>query len=339
MIRTLCLTLACAALLPAQLPKKVVITASGAWYSPMGDKEVAELREAAPSLNIVKPAPERLMEELRDADGVIGVITPEILNAAPKLRWVQIGSAGVERVLFPELKQRPITLTNCRIVQGPEIADHAFAMLLALTRQLPMAFRKQATQEWNTRDYRPLELNGKTAVVVGVGGIGTQIAIRAHAFGMKVIGVDPQDLPYMPFLERTVRPDRLDEVLPLADVLFISAPATAETKNMISGKRFAAMKRGSYFIAVSRGSLFDNAALADALASRHLAGAGTDVTEVEPLPKEHPLWKLDNLIITPHIAGRSDGENRRYMNLYKENLRRFANGEPLMHVVDKEKGY
>jgi D-2-hydroxyacid dehydrogenase (NADP+) len=325
--------------LAAQPPKKVVITAAGTWYSPLGDAEMAELRAAAPSLNIVKPAPERMDAELKDADGIIGAVSPEILRAAPKVRWVQIGSAGAERALFAELKSRPITLTNCRIVQGPEIADHAFALLLSLTRQLPMALRKQKEQDWNTRDYRPIELNGKTALVVGMGGIGTQIAVRAQAFGMKVIGVDPLDMPYAPFLERSVRPDRIDEVLPLADVVFIAAPATAETRHMITGKRFAAMKRGAHFIAVSRGSLFDNSALADALASKHLAGAGLDVTEVEPLPKDHAFWKLENVVLTPHVAGRSDGESRRYLNLYKENLRRFANGEPLMHVVDKEKGY
>lgn len=339
MLRSIAFVLFVCGSLFAQLPSKVVITAAGTWYSPLGDKEMAELRAAAPTLNIVKPEPPKLMDELKDADGIIGVATPEILKAAPKLRWVQIGSAGAERALFPEMVNRPITLTNCRIVQGPEIADHAFALLLAMTRQLTMAMDRKSKQDWNTKDYRPLELHGKTALVVGVGGIGTQIAIRAHAFGMKVIGVDPQDLPYVPYIERTVRPDRIDDVLPLADVVFVSAPATVETKHMFNGPRFSRMKRGSYFIAVSRGALYDNMALADALQSKHLAGAGLDVTDPEPLPAGHPFWKLENVVLTPHIAGRSDGESARYLNLYKENLRRFAKGEPLLHVVDKKKGY
>jgi phosphoglycerate dehydrogenase-like enzyme len=339
MIRILLGTLLLLTPVLAQPPKKVVITAAGTWYSPLGERELAELRAAAPSLQIVKPDAAQMASELKDADGVIGAISPEILRAAPKLRWVQIGSAGAERALFPELKNSSVTLTNCRIVQGPEIADHAFALLLALTRQLPMAMRKQKEQDWNTRDYRPIELQGKTALVIGVGGIGVQIAVRAHAFGMRVVGVDPQDLPYMPFLEKTVRPDRLDEVISTADVVFVAAPATRETYHMVGGKQFQAMKRGSYFVAVSRGSLFDNAALADALSSGRLAGAGLDVTEVEPLPKDHPFWKLDNVVLTPHVAGRSDGESRRYLDLFKENLRRFAAGEPLLHVVDKQKGY
>jgi phosphoglycerate dehydrogenase-like enzyme len=182
-------------------------------------------------------------------------------------------------------------------------------------------------------------LQGRTAVVIGVGGIGTQIAVRAHAFGMTVIGVDPKDVPYMPFLNRCVPPDRLDTVLPEADVVFVAAPHTRQTEGMIGAKQFGLMKKNAYFIAVSRGKLYDAAALVSALETKHLAGAGLDVTDPEPLPKGHSLWKFENVIITPHIAGRSDREHERYIALYKENLRRFAAGEPLLNVVDKGKGY
>jgi len=175
--------------------------------------------------------------------------------------------------------------------------------------------------------------------VVGVGGIGTQIAVRAKAFGMTVIGVDPKDIPYAPFLDRTVWPDRLDTVLPEADVVFVSAPHTPQTDRMFKAEQFAKMKKGVLFIAVSRGKLYDNMALVDALKSGHVAGAGLDVTETEPLPKGHPLWTTGRVIITPHIAGRSDGEGPRYFEIYKDNLIRFAKGEPLRHTVDKEKGY
>jgi phosphoglycerate dehydrogenase-like enzyme len=172
-----------------------------------------------------------------------------------------------------------------------------------------------------------------------VGGIGSQIAVRAQAFGMRVIGVDPRDMPYVPFLQKSVPPDRLDAVLPEADVVFVSAPSTPQTEKMFGASQFGLMKKNSYFIVVSRGKLYDAAALANALETRRLAGAGLDVTDPEPLPKGHPLWKFENVVITPHIAGRSDGENARYVALYKENLRRFAAGEPLLNVVDKEKGY
>ncbi len=322
-----------------QANKKVVVTLRGSWYSPLGQAEIAELRAAAPGINLVVPEESQVMKEVADADGILGTINPDILRAARKLKWVQVGVAGVERFLTPELKNSDIILTNCKIVQGPEIADHAMAMLLALTRQLNRAIAGREKEEWPTQEYRPLELQGRTAVVFGVGGIGTQIAVRANAFGMRVIGVDVKDMPYLPFLEKCVRPDRLDTVLPEADVVFVSAPHTEMTEKTFKAQQFTLMKDHSFFIAVSRGKLYDADALVQALSSKHLAGAGLDVTDPEPLPKGHALWKFDNVIITPHIAGRSDKEQRRYMELYKENLRRFANGEPLLHVVDKLKGY
>ena len=174
---------------------------------------------------------------------------------------------------------------------------------------------------------------------MGVGGIGSQIAQRAHAFGMKVIGVDPKDLPLNPYVSKMVYPDRLDEVLPQADVVFISAPLTPQSEGMIGPKQFEEMKLGAYFIAVSRGKLYNTEALVKALDSGRLAGAGLDVTNPEPLPKGHALWKFENVIITPHIAGLSDQVQLRRIELIKENISRFVKGEPLLNVVDKQKGY
>jgi phosphoglycerate dehydrogenase-like enzyme len=319
--------------------KKVVLTSRGTAYAPLGPEVISELRAAAPDINLVAPDREQIMAELADADGVIGPITPEMIRAAKKLKWVQVGSAGVERYLTPELVNSDIVLTNCKIVQGPEIADHAMAMLLALTRELYRIIPARTQEEWATQQFHPIELLGKTAVVIGVGGIGTQIAVRAHASGMRVLGVDPRDMPYVPYLERCVFPDRLDTLLPEADVVFVSAPHTPQSEKMMGAKQFALMKKNSYFICVSRGKLYDMAALVNALETKRLAGAGVDVTDPEPLPKGHPLWKFENVIITPHIAGRSDGEDARYLALFKENLRRFSAGEPLLHVVDKQKGY
>lgn len=326
-----------AAQLSAQT-KKVVIT-SASYYSAMGAGELTEMRAAAPGINLVAPDKAHLMAELADAEGVIGAINPDIMRAAPKLKWAQVTSAGVERFLTPELVKSNIVLTNCKIVQGPEIADHAFALLLSLTRQINRAVASRPKEEWPQQQYRPIELQGKTAVVVGVGGIGTQIAVRAQAFGMRVIGVDPRDMPYVPFIQKSVPPDRLDAVLPEADVVFVSAPHTPQTEKMFGERQFSRMKANAYFIAVSRGKLYDANALAAAIESKHLAGAGLDVTDPEPLPKGHALWRFENVVITPHVAGRSDGENARYLELFKENLRRFASGEPLLNIVDKHKGY
>jgi D-2-hydroxyacid dehydrogenase (NADP+) len=335
----LAIVLPALALAQATLPSKKVVFTSNQRLS---ESDIRELQQAAPSLKLVFPARDDLTRELADADAVIGGLNREQFLAAKKLKWMQITSAGVENYLsIPEIKNSQVTMTNMKIVQGVEIADHALALLLALTRRLDVAFKDDQAENWRTlQQYGPpLELHGKTAVVVGVGGIGTQIAIRAKAFGMTVIGVDPKDIPYAPFLDRTVWPDRIDSVLPEADVVFVSAPHTPETENLINAQRFAKMKKGVIFIAVSRGKIYDNMALAESLKSGHVSAAGVDVTDTEPLPKGHPLWKAGRIIITPHIAGRSDGEGPRYFDIYKDNLARFAKGEPLRHQVDKAKGY
>jgi len=318
-------------LLAAQ-SKKVVVTGLRA-------EAVEELKAAAPGLTLVMAEGERLAAEVADADAILGTISPRLLAAGKKLRWVQIYSAGVERYLSPELRANPIVVTNCKIIQGPNIADHAMALLLALTRGLYRTLPAQKTEEWTRGQHRLIELSGKTAVIIGLGGIGMQIAQRASAFGMRVIGVDPKDIPYTPLAAKVVPPDRLDEALPEADVVFVSAPHTPESEGMMGRRQFELMKRGSYFIAVSRGKLYSTAALVQALDSKHLAGAGLDVTDPEPLPKGHALWKFENVLITPHIAGGSDRVQERRTALLKENLRRFAAGEPLLHMVDKQKGY
>lgn len=304
---------------------------------------IQDWQSASSKVKIVNATAATLDKELVDADAYVGDIKPEQVRIAKKLKWVQITSAGVERVLHlsggMDLRDSDIVLTNNQIVQGPEIADHAMAMLLALARGLPKFFADRTTETWQARPYPGIELNGKTAVVIGVGGIGTQISVRAWAHGMKVIGVDPEDIPYTPFITRVVKPDQLDEVIPLADVVFISAPHTPRSHKMMGPKQFELMKKDSYFIAVSRGGIYDQPGLIKALDSRKLAGAGVDVTDPEPLPAGNALWKFNNVIITPHIAGRSDQDRGRMLGTVKANIVRFAEGKPLINVVDKSKGY
>jgi phosphoglycerate dehydrogenase-like enzyme len=307
--------------------------------SRLGHESYLRMQAAVPAIALIEGDRSKVAAQLADADGVIGPFDLKLLGNAPKLKWIQSESAGVENFTFlPGFAQSKIVLTNNKILQGPEIADHALGLLLALTRGIATAARG-GSEDWNQKNFNPIELRGKTAVIVGVGGIGTQIALRLNASGMTVIGVDPKDMPFNTYLSRTVAPDRLDSVLPQADVVFISAPLTPKSRKMMGPHEFELMKPNSYFIAVSRGGLYDIDALVKALDSRKLAGAGLDVTDPEPLPKGHPLWKFPNVLITPHIAGRSDGENARYEALYIENLKRFAAGEPLLNVVDKEKGY
>lgn len=335
-MRRLALSLAlCAFALSAQT-KKIVVTGSD-------PTTLKELQAASPRAKIVPVTPATLMKEIADADAFIGNITPEQVRAGKNLKWVGIMSAGAENVLHKsggtDLRDSNIILTNNQIVQGPEIADHALAMLLMLSRGLNTAFLNKQQEKWQARPYGGIELNGRTALIIGVGGIGTQIAIRCWAFGMTVLGVDPDDIPFTPFVRKVVKPDQLDEVIPEADVVFISAPHTEKSHKMVGTKQFELMKKGAYFIAVSRGGIYDMNGLVKALDGKQLAGAGVDVTDPEPLPQGHALWKFDNAIITPHIAGRSDKDRARMVGTIQENIRRFVDGKPMINVVDKQKGY
>ena len=328
--------LACA--LSSEAQQKKILVATGT------PELIEQLRSASPQASVVPVTPEKVMGEIGDADAFIGNITSAEVRAGKNLKWVGVMSAGVEGVLFPkdgssDLRESNITLTNNKIVQGPEIADHALAMLLMMSRDLYLLYRNDQQEIWNPRSFHGIELNGKTAVIIGVGGVGTQIALRANAFGMTVIGVDPEDKPFLPFIQRIVKPDELDEVLPLADVVFISAPDTPKSHKMMGTREFGLMKKNSYFVAVSRGGIYDMNGLVKALDEKRLAGAGVDVTDPEPLPKGHPLWKFENVVITPHIAGRSDRDAARMAGTIQENLQRFVAGRPLINVVDKQKGY
>jgi phosphoglycerate dehydrogenase-like enzyme len=333
--RFVLLAIACALTVCGQT-KKILLTADDADL-------LKELQGVTPLARIVPVSEANVMSEIVDADAVIGHISPAAVRAGKRLKWVQSTSAGVEGFLFlsgsNDLRDSDIVLTNNKIVQGPEIADHAMAMLLTLSRRLNVLAKDQAQGLWDRSQYTGIELNGKTAVIIGVGGIGTQIAVRAKAFGMRVIGVDPEDKPFLPAVDRMIKPDQLDEVLPQADVVFVSAPHTPKSHKMVGARQFDLMKPHSYFIAVSRGGLYDLDALVRALDTKRLDGAGVDVTDPEPLPKGHPLWKFENAIVTPHVAGHSDEVGRRLAGTIEENIRRFVEGKPLINVVDKQKGY
>ncbi len=335
MIRFVALALLSVALCGAQQLKILV-----AGQNP---ETIADWQTASDKVKLMRVSSETAMGEIADADAYIGNISPELVEAGKKLRWVQTLSAGVEQVLHKSgsdaLATSDIVLTNNQIVQGPEIADHAMALLLAHTRFLPTYMQRQSDENWQGRPYTLVELNGKNALVVGMGGIGLQIAIRAWAHGMNVVGVDPEDIAYLPYVDDIVKPDMLDSVIGDADVIFMAVPHTPASHKMIGPSQFDAMKQGAYFIAVSRGGTYDLNALVKALDSKKLAGAGVDVTDPEPLPKGHALWKMDNVIITPHIAGRSDMDRGRMLGIVKANIQRFADGMPLYNVVDKGKGY
>ncbi len=306
---------------------------------------VSALRQASPSNVTIAHVANRgsgdsaLLQAVVDADAIIGNPPLAVVRAATNLKWVQITSAGVKPYLYPELVESDVVMTNAQTLSSAAIADHGFAMLLAFTRKLTHFIRDRTNETWRGGGYGLVELEGLTAVVIGTGGIGSNVARRAKGFGMTVIGVDPEEFPPRQSFDRMVYPDRLDEVIPAADVVFVCAPHTTDSEGMLGPEQFELMKRGSYFIALSRGKLYDMPALVKALDSKHLAGAGVDVTDPEPLPPGHPLWKFENAIITPHIATQGLLGGKLRLEVYSENIARFAAGEQLRNVVDMRKEY
>ena len=313
--------------------------------SEMDADEAAELEKLAPNLRIVTGlSRDQALVRAGEAHGIDArYATADFLGRAPKLVWVQAMSAGVDRYrgIEPLMKNDAIVLTNMRGVHGPAIADHAFAMLLELTRNLREHEANQRERRWSREDSgaRPIALQGRTMLVVGIGGIGTEIAQRAHGFGMHVIATRRSDTPAPEYVEEIGKPEKLLAMLPRADVVAICVPLTPETEHLFDAAAFEAMKRGSYLINIARGKIVDTDALVAALKSQRLAGACLDVTDPEPLPSEHALWTLPNVIITPHVASEAEVTDQRAWALLRENLRRFGAGEPLLNVVDKQAGY
>jgi phosphoglycerate dehydrogenase-like enzyme len=304
--------------------------------------QLSDLREAAPSAELVECRSEdEAVERVGDAVACYGFLSARLIRAGSHLRWVQQPSAGVEQLMgIPELVEGDIVLTNMQRAYAPEIADQALGYLLAFTRDLGHFVRAQAGRRWPSK--RPGfvldELAGKTLLIVGLGGIGGEIARRAHGFGMRVIATDPKVRERPLFVEGLHQPEAFHGLLPGADVVASAVPLTERTRRMIGAEELGMMKPGVILINVSRGGVVDTAALVAALDSGRVAAAGLDVTDPEPLPEGHPLWSR-NVIITPHTAGQSPGGERRRHELFRENLRRFVAGELLLNVVDKKVGY
>jgi phosphoglycerate dehydrogenase-like enzyme len=307
-------------------------------------ERVAWLQSAAPGVEIVGVrTTEEAVQAAAHADAVLGFCSPGIVAAGTELRWIQVLWAGVEDcVAIDGLRERDIVLTNMQRVAGPVMAEHVFAMLLALTRGLDGYLEAQRAGEWRRdavdRD-RMRSLREKTLLVVGLGGIGSEVARLGHAFGMEVIATRASGRRGPDYVSYVGLPDELDRLAERADVVVNTAPLTAATTDMFDEAFFAALKSGAYFINVGRGGSVVTEALLAALSDGRVAGAGLDVTDPEPLPGGHPLWRAANVIITPHVSASIDtGSEDRWL-VVRENLRRYAAGEPLLSVVDVERGY
>jgi len=308
----------------------------------LAPEEIETIRRAGRNVELVVPRDDaEALAAAAGAEVILGEPSVEAIRAARRLKWVQHWAAGVER-LPPELMQHPSVLTNMQRVFAPVIAETAFALLLGLTRGLVQAsvpnFR---LRKWDRGAGVPLDdLYQKTMGVVGLGGIGTEVARRAHhGFGMKVLAIDPKPMPRPEFVAELREPAWLPEMATQVDVLVSCAPHTRETAKLFGEVVFRALRKTAYFINVSRGALVDQEALARALKEGWIRGAGLDVTTPEPLPPGDPLWDCPNLVITPHNSGAAPVRQVRLVALVAENVRRYSNGLALLNVVDKERGY
>jgi D-3-phosphoglycerate dehydrogenase len=280
-----------------------------------------------------------LIEEGRDAEVLYGSCREETFAALSNLKWIQSSSAGMDKQLYDAIKDSDVIVTNAAGLYATHVADQAFALLLGLARNIDQFTRSQDKHEWG-RGRRPLiEIGGFTICIVGMGGIGRQMAQRAKGFGMYVVSVDPYLKGAPDTVDELLPMDRLADAMSRADVVMIACPLTAETRHLISAENLAVMKPTAYFINVARGPIHNEPDLIEVMKAGKIAGAGLDVTEVEPLSKESPLWDIENVIITPHVAGGSQHRLRRITEFFCENLKRYVNGESLQNVVNKDLGF
>ena len=302
-------------------------------------RAVEEATRAAGCQVVLARDRETQMVEIEDADAAFGYVEPEVLARAKQLRWLQSVGAGVDRQLYPEFIAAPVTLTSEKGLVGNQLAEHAFALLLALTRGIGTAIRVRRWEERIRIRTAAWELTGRTMGVIGLGGTGVEVARRAAAFGMDVLALDPEPVARPPFVRALWGLDRFHDLLAAADVVAITCPLTPVSKGMFDGAAFARMRRHAVLINVSRGEVMELAALIAALRDGAIAAAGLDVTPIEPLPPDNPLWTMDNVILTFHTAGASPSRGDRIVERFRRNLARFQAGEPLEGVIDKVKGY
>ena len=298
------------------------------------------------------------IREIADAEAFFGKLTPEMLASATRLRWVQSPTASLEHYIFPKLAAHPLELTNMRGLFHDNIADHVFGCMLCFARNLHIYIRQQERAEWKpyggvkegqefrsgpavttSVDLAHTTLSGATLGVVGLGSIGSEVARRGVCFGMRVIAVDSDKRVAPQGVEPPRGTDQLEWLLSEGDYVVIAAPHTPETEGLFGASKFACMKPTAVLINIGRGVIVKLDDLTAALEEGKIAGAALDVYEVEPLPPDHPLWGLHNVILTPHIAGHSPAIADRHLDVLLDNVSRFARGEPLSNVVDKQRWF
>ena len=316
-------------------PRKIVIRDVGL--------DLSALATSYTGIEFVHVASQReALDEIADADAIIGYCDEEILNAGKKLAWVQIYSSGAERCVgSPGIVDGDVVLSNMQKMASPMIAEHAVAMMMSLARKLPQYVRTMDDGAWDARQNRRdgmQSIVGKRLLVVGLGGIGMETARLSAALGMRVSGTRNSSRDGPDFVEYVGLGDELHELASDADFIVAALPLTPKTTGLFGKKFFDSLKPGAIFINVGRGRSVVTDDLIAALESGQLGGVGLDVTEPEPLPPQSPLWNMHNVIITPHVST-VGGENERHRVLVMENLRRYIAGDALLNVVDPTRGY
>ena len=318
------------------------------WRRPQVILVTEHLKDIVPQLQTAVPAGVKLIvlsaatpRDIAAADATLGVCSPEVLAQATRLQWIQWMGAGVEGCVHqPLLHQHRVLLTNMQRVSGPSMAEHVIALMMALSRHLNYFMREQQQGHWADEDTPQLaDLEGRTVLVVGLGGIGTEVARRAHALGMRVTAIRASGHEGPDYVSYVGLPGELLRLTRDADFIVNCTPLTPQTTGIFNREFFAAMKPSAYFLSVGRGRSAVTADLIAALSSGTIAGAGLDVVDPEPLPPDSPLWRLPNVIITPHVSADTAISDQVRTALLRENLRRYAAGEPMLAVVDIERGY
>lgn len=314
-------------------------------YEPgkLSEALLAQIREIAPDMQVVITKDRDKMEEiLEEIEIAMWDFPRDLILKAPNLRWYQQWGAGANWLMkSPEIIEKDFVITNTSGIHAIPISEHIFALLLAFARALRLvAFKSQNQHRWQGASQAEIfELAGKTMVLIGVGAIGERTAKIAEVLGMRVLGVRHNPAKTVSAVEAMYGPDQLLEILPEADCVVLTVPLTHETRRMIGEQELRAMKSTAYIINIGRGETIDETTLIKALQEGWIAGAGLDVFEQEPLPKDSPLWDMENVIITTHYAGWNPHYDERALEIFLKNLRLYKTGKPLFNVVDKKLGY
>ena len=303
-------------------------------------EQLHQIKAISDTLNIVNPKnSSEALEEIVNTDIVFGGLNRSLFDKAKQLKWVQVWAAGVDGILFPEFVESNVILTSAKGYVGTHLADQAWALILGLLRGIGRSVRERTWDNKMSIRLAAWELGERTLGIVGLGGTGIEVARRAQGFEMRVIAVDPETVDAPSYVHETWKMDRFDDLLEQSDIVCICAPLTPATECMFNNDAFGKMQSHALLINVTRGKIVDGPALIRALNEGQIGGAGLDVTPIEPLPSDDPLWDMPNVIITPHVAGGSPIRMDRTVSLFCDNLERFLVGKPLLSVIDKRKGY